>query len=727
MIRHFLLVLLAVQSVWLECPETCICSGTWLKCSEVQPLVLQGDVSEVSLSAIPVADRLNFTNPSWQNVTYLSLSIGSQGNWSYSLLKRTLYSFEFSGLKNLKYLRIRCNCNLGIARNAFYGLQNVRVLDLSNNTISSLRHFLILGLSGSKILPNISELYFSNVTIGLTDSLNLLDLDIVLGNKTLKLLDFSGTRIMFLSPLVTKRRSTILPQLRTLNISRSGSAALYLSRSSIEKIKNLEILDISYPFIPQTVSECNVNALRTFCKYFKSTFRLDMPKTVNQLYVKHVFRTGNQLRGTSNYTHLCVFTNFFNRNIITCLTGTLNHIQKLVAPENSITYIQPDLFQPFERLVYLDLSRNQLGKVISNDTYAHLLFHDLHAIETLLLSNNSITIIPKHTFRNNTYLKILDLSYNNLETINFGIKGLMHLEHLDISFNKISVLDSASCSFLKGLTFGQNIPFNSSASYAVNTKVTLDGNPFSCSCENVYFLEYILELNETHTCFLELEDKTVIINDLSLRKSMYMCKRSIVIGVFSTLSVIMVIIIAVTVYLVIHEKKKIRLKRLKETGIEMYDMNPNKRVVFLSFSGEDEDFVMKTVLPNLESGLKRVLNTETDCVLTGATSFRLGYSIKDEILRCIEQTSVVIFFLSNTFFKKPWCRNELYKAFCENKHIILMMWGKVNTKLMPRIVRNHFETYTRVHWSLESGEPVMTPGWDQLCEDIVRLIGTDTN
>ena len=724
MIRHFLLILLAFRCARLECPKACICSGTRLKCFQVQPSVLPDGVSEVSLSEIPVADILNFTDSSWHNVTYLSLSLGSEQTLSNSRFIRTLHEFEFSGLKNLKYLRIRCNCYLKIGTNAFYGLQNVRGLDLSNNTVSSLRYDIIHGLSGNNILPNISELFLSYIAVGsFTDSLSLLDLHIAMRNKPLKLLDLSGTRVMLFPPSVTERRPDILPQLKTLNVSRLGPTGLYLSY--IEHMKNLQTLDVSYPFLPRTVSECNNYGYQTLCN-FKSALRLRMPITVTQLYAKHVFRTDIELRGTSNSTHLCIFTNVSKKNTSICLTGRLNHIQKLVVPENSVTYIQPDLFQPFERLVYLDLSRNELGEVISNDTCAQLLFNELHAIETLLLSNNGIKIIPKHTFRNNRYLKILDLSCNNLETVNFGINDLMHLEHLDISFNNISVLDSASCSFLKALTFGQKMSFNSSTSH-INTKVTLDGNPISCSCENVCFLEYILELNETHTCFLELEDKIVVINDLSLRKSMYMCKRSIVIGVFSTLSVIMVILIAVTTYFVIHEKRKIRLKRLKETGIEMYDMNPKKRAVFLSFSGDDEDFVMKTVLPNLESGLKRVLNTENDCVLTGATSFRLGYSIKDEILRCIEQTSVVMFFLSDTFFKKPWCRNELYKAFCENKHIVLMIWGKVNVKQMPRILRNHFETYTRVHWSLESGDPVMTPGWDQLCEDIVRLIGKNTN
>ena len=92
-------------------------------------------------------------------------------------------------------------------------------------------------------------------------------------------------------------------------------------------------------------------------------------------------------------------------------------------------------------------------------------------------------------------------------------------------------------------------------------------------------------------------------------------------------------------------------------------------------------------------------------------------------MRRIEESSVVIFFLSNTFINKSWCRSEVHKAFCDEKPIILMILGKLDVKSMPRVLRKHYETFTRVHWSLQSGQYVMRPNMENFCATIIGLIG----
>ena len=85
----------------------------------------------------------------------------------------------------------------------------------------------------------------------------------------------------------------------------------------------------------------------------------------------------------------------------------------------------------------------------------------------------------------------------------------------------------------------------------------------------------------------------------------------------------------------------------------------------------------------------------------------------------------MIFFLSETFIKKPWCRTEVHKAFLDEKPIVLMIWGKHNIKSMPKALRKHYETFTRVHWSVENGVPIMRPSWEHLCQTVVGLIGSN--
>ena len=187
-------------------------------------------------------------------------------------------------------------------------------------------------------------------------------------------------------------------------------------------------------------------------------------------------------------------------------------------------------------------------------------------------------------------------------------------------------------------------------------KINLQGNVFSCSCDNFCFLEYLAELNETSSCLLN-DFKTVVINDVNVRKIKFTCYESIVIAVYSTLAVLTVILTSITTYLVIKEKRKEDLikeqKRLMNAGIELHEMRQNEHVVFLSYSSEDTVFVSNNVYPNLELGLKRVMRTESRCVGTGDLDMLPGQPIAEEITRCIQNSSVIVFFVSDSFSKGP--------------------------------------------------------------------------
>lgn len=485
----------------------------------------------------------------------------------------------------------------------------------------------------------------------------------------------------------------------------------------------MQVLDISYPDFPSSVSDCEADLVyKQFCftDYQYDNF---LPYNLTELYVKNLFKSAIQLRGTSNTTYLCIKNKFFEQKVHICAKGNFSHLQKLVMSENSITYIQPDLINPFQRLKILDLAINKLGQAISNENYAKSFFNALLQVQALNMSNNGINIIPKDVLSSNNKLRILDLSHNNLANVDFGLQYLAFLEYLDLTFNSIININASSCNILKNLNFKKTITMSFSLTQKeAQTKVNFQGNPFTCSCNNVCFLKYLIELNETFTCFLN--SKTEIINDPNVRKSEFLCYEHIVIVVYSMLALVTSILITATAYFITKEYRKVKMRKLRETGIEMYGKIRKIYVVFLSFSGDDTEFVMTKVYPKLESGLKRVLNTESECVATGGTSFKPGHSISGEIIRCIEDSSVVIFFLSDTFIQKPWCRSEVHKAFCEEKPIGLMMSGKINTALMPTALHKHYETFTRVHWTVEYGEPVMRPDWDYLCETIVGLIGT---
>ena len=717
-----------------ECPDNCSCINTSLECNKYLPSFIPENIYSVTVLELPLEKTpLNFSSKGWENIEQLYLKFGSPSNRTDLQTVRKLHDSEFSKMHDLNYLKIECNCLLEIDENAFHGLHNVKELDLDNNRIDFI-HNVVNALKGQETLPNVSLLSLSNITYWelKVDDLDLCKLHYAMENKPLKELDLSETGIRFsnIQPL------QLLPQLLKLNISGSDRAVFSfpVNKGNLESdgefLPNLQVLDASYPRFPISEADCEQDEIYwPFCLDQYSDMYKVLPNSIKDLSVKNMFKSDIELSGNANKTHLCIWNKFFDKNVSVCVIGRFDGIEKLDMSENSITYIEPSLMQPLKKLLYLNLARNKLGNSFTIEKYGKSFLHTLEMIECLNLTGNAIQMIPKGSFIYNKHLRILDLSYNKLKSIDFGTDDFVSLEYLDISSNDIGTVDKANCVLLKKLFQQKNGNDSSNTLHDGNTTqmhVNFRNNPFSCMCDNVCLLTFISELNDTSTTYTCVKDnRTLVIDDLIARKALYMCKEFIVVVVFSILAVVVPVLISMTIYAIVKEQKIKKLKRLKEMGKENFDRGQKKYAVFLSFSGDDEDFVMTHVYPNLNSGLKQILNTDSDCVATGGTDFRPGYAIKDEIVRCIDESAVVIFFLSETFVNKSWCRSEVHKAFLDEKPIVLMIKGKLDIKSMPKALRKHYETYTRVHWSEQHGEPIMRPDWDHLCQTIVGLFGSN--
>ena len=726
-------ILFTLSRVSTSCPDHCVCNATDLECYTTLPSFIPENVSSVTAHEVPLKPYLNFTYTDWHSVTYLSLSLGNVNKTKYT--KRRLQDYEFTGLMNLKHLKLLCNCIMSVNSSAFYGLTNVTVLDLSNNVVDLLSDMsdIVAALKGEDILPSISELYLSNIPFWYNPTLPLyLDLDnlhTAMENKPLQVLDLSGTNFrFFLSPNPTSP-PLLLPQLHTLNISRAGQAVFslsdiyrYYTQRPEAVFSDLQVLDASYPYFPQSQSECEKSYYyRQFCKTGQRTTNF-LPSNLTDLYIPNIFASQiHELRGEFNSTHLCITTKIFSTNRTICVGVNLKHLRHLDLSNNSFTYIQTNLIQPLKSLRQLNFINNNIGHALADGKYARSFFQALKSTEVLLFPNNSITFLPSKILKHNTKLRILDLSNNGLTSINLGINGQVLLELLDLSNNSIVSVESAGCEMLKNLHFSLNTSNTSMPHNYSQTGLRLEENPLTCSCDNICLFKFLQDQNKTLTC--TSNGKVQIADFLFVKHLEYTCKKGIVIATFTIDAILTVIIIGLAIPVIRKERRRMKFKKLKESGIEQYSTARKKYVVFLSFSGDDSEFVMTRVYPQLEAELKRILNTESDCVATGGTHFRPGHAIQDEIVRCVEESSVVIFFLSDTFINKSWCRSEVHKAFCDEKAIVLMILGKLNLKSMPRVLRKHYETFTRVHWSIESGQYVMRPNMEHFCETIVGLIG----
>ena len=323
---------------------------------------------------------------------------------------------------------------------------------------------------------------------------------------------------------------------------------------------------------------------------------------------------------------------------------------------------------PFQNLHYLDLSKNKLGIAISYDHYAESIFSKLKEIQVLILSYNGISYLPADSFKGCSSLQVLDLSHNNLSTLSFKTDYLQSLLTLDLSFNNISYVNFSSLNALNKSS-GENPSLQSTKDAAAiqdnaRPDIKLKGNNFSCSCELLQLLKRLEMLNETNMCSL---GDIVVVTNLVIRKTEYLCKVSVV-QVFTSLGVTEVILIVVTACCIRKELMKMKLKRKLRKAVEHYKTNSHmKFAAFLSMCGLDTDFVIDNIYAELDTALKKQVNTTSRCVSVGDLDFRPGLSVGNEIIRCVEESFTVLFVKSNKFCNSEWCKNEMLAAYAAGK------------------------------------------------------------
>ena len=121
--------------------------------------------------------------------------------------------------------------------------------------------------------------------------------------------------------------------------------------------------------------------------------------------------------------------------------------------------IEPDSLDGLPSLTYLDLKGNSLTNLPSN------LFKEHHGIKTLVLDRNQFSTFSSDFFENLTQLTFLSIDNNPNFSVNSVIK-VNSLQKISLQYNSYTKLSPLPFQQLPKLT-----------------KIYLDGNPFSCSCE----------------------------------------------------------------------------------------------------------------------------------------------------------------------------------------------------------------------------------------------------
>ena len=584
-----------------RCPKQCSCNYRTIECQRELPSFIPKNVTDVIVYEINLDKTLNFSDDGWLNVTKVSFNPGesvlnTKGNVSVELNSRM-----FERMKNLEYLQVACRCLSHINQDTFYGLDKLKKLDLSNNRLT--RDSFINGIKGDTIVPNLEELVYSNTQLRDFDPLIIKEWFLnAVKKKPLKVLDLSRTKIRF--PLERTFLKAFL-QLEQLNISESGSAvanlfqALYENELVFPGFTNLKSLDLSFPSDLNQIVRPGETKLGLYLSPLLKEFYFQKFLTESLMILYGIHGIQIPFPGFKRNETLCATMNFSDSTSFYCILGEIN-VEKLILSENSISAFDSKTFKHVTKLRYLDLSKNILGHEFGQVDYIRSVIETLKKLEVLLISGNDIHTIPDNAFENAEMLQVLDLSHNELESVTFSTDKLTALQRLDLRHNWITVLDGLSLQRLNTLKLQL---VNITPSENGTTKIDLEGNLFTCSCDNRHYFNWTLFYNVSSSCLLDGVRKDIDYTILS--HSYYLGKETIVIVVYALLAVIELVPIVVLVRFILRERQDAKLRQRIKHELQQYNENrenKQKMPIFLSFCSEDDEIVMGEIAPKLEDG-----------------------------------------------------------------------------------------------------------------------------
>lgn len=355
----------------------------------------------------------------------------------------------FEGLRELKKITIQSrnhdwspNKNLELSHGTFNGLRELQVLTLSNNSIKAIPLDVFCPLDNLQVL---------NLTQNRIRTVERLGFGNTCGSN-LQSLDLSNNEI---KSLTEESEIVSLKRLQELRLQHNNITDL--SRETFNGLITLRILNISYnniQYLPEGTF-ASTKELREI--YLNNNLLIDLARGVfhrlEQLLILDL--SSNQLRSThidgGTFVELIrlVILNLSN-NALTRIDGKtfkdLFCLQILDLKNNSIGYIEENTFLPLYNLHTLNLAENRLHTI---DEY---LFNGLFVLSKLNLNNNLVINIDSKAFKNCSDLKELDLSSNQLNEVPNAIWELSLLKTLDLGENQISDIKNGSFKNLEQLT-----------------------------------------------------------------------------------------------------------------------------------------------------------------------------------------------------------------------------------------------------------------------------------
>ncbi|XP_042292371.1 toll-like receptor 13 isoform X1 [Thunnus maccoyii] len=511
---------------------------------------------------------------------------------------------------------------------AIRGLSSLAVLSLSSNDIGE------LGCSDFLNLTRLMQLYLSNNRISKLRGCVFREL------KILQLLYLEENPIYSLDDTF----KVSLRNLRILNMHMNDFKGL--DEGDFGNLSSLLSLDL------ESQSECRVE---------NGTFEgLDHLQTL--ILAPYSLRT-DMFRGMPHLKDVTLFL----PNFLNSLSHQVHNeppflnvpsLRKLIIQNNNkyAMVISPDLLRGLESLEHF-AAVNFFAGSPHQDTFTFT-----PRLTELQITDSNVSHPKPELFRPIPNLKSLDLSKNKLRSLDFLAQvDLPALGWLKLSENELTVINETVFQSLPALTY-----------------LDLLGNPFTCDCSNIGFIQWVKSNNQTqvlyayqYACSFPPSFQGNKLLDFDIQS----CWMDI--NFFCFISSTCLVVLTLLTSFIYHFLRWQLVYSFYLFLAFLYDSRKRKKEsrhcydAFISYNVHDEAWVYREMLPVLEGeqGWRLCLHHR---------DFQPGKPIIENITDAIYSSRKTICVISRRYLQSEWCSREIqmasFRLFDEQKDVLILLF-----------------------------------------------------
>ncbi|XP_071502711.1 toll-like receptor Tollo [Diadema antillarum] len=341
----------------------------------------------------------------------------------------------------------------------------------------------------------------------------------------------------------------------------------------------------------------------------------------------------------------------------------------------------------------------------------------LSVISELRLTSCNISRIESATFLNLAPLQFLYLDGNDIHRLeNDTFAGLINLQQLHLNSSKISVVEGGALKVMTSLRFlylHDNMFIRLPPVQPLLSRLeilTLHGNPLQCSCDLVWFQGWLItgHANKVTTandlvCYKK-DTSLVTIREVDLEIE---CKNDVSdplrVSLSALGSTLFVFLLAVAC-IVLYKKRKpyfqlFLINYFPSTADN--DDDDKEFDAFISYSQQDDEFVLRYMVPLLEDKQQQPLS-----VCLHHRHFLPGECIAANIVRAVARSRRIVLVLSENFLLSEWCMYEFRMAHLQalqerTNSILIVKLGNFSRESIDPALDAHLRSTTY----LDSNDP----------------------